>query len=127
MILLDTDVMVDILRGYEPAIAWLTAVSDSEIGVPGLVVMELIQGSQNMREQKRLEKALNIYPLYWAEPKDCDRALKSFAAHHLGHNIGLLDTLIAETAISVGAELATFNVKHYQVLKELKTIQPYEK
>jgi predicted nucleic acid-binding protein len=127
MILLDTDVMVDILRGYEPAIAWLTAVSDSEIGVPGLVAMELIQGCQNAREQKRIEKALNAYPLFWADPQDCDNALKNFAIHHLSHNIGLLDALIAETAVSMDAELATFNVKHYSVLKELKTLQPYEK
>jgi len=42
MILLDTDVMVDILRGYEPAKEWLASVE--EIGVPGLVAMELIQG-----------------------------------------------------------------------------------
>jgi len=39
----------------------------------------------------------------------------------------LLDALIAQTAISLDAELATFNVKHYSVLKELKTLQPYEK
>jgi predicted nucleic acid-binding protein len=127
MILLDTDVMVDVLRGYEPAIAWLTNISDSEIGIPGLVAMELIQGSQNAREQKRLEKALNVYPMFWAEPQDCDRALKSFAAHHLSHKIGLIDALIAETAISVDATLATYNVKHYSVIKELKTTQPYEK
>jgi len=125
--LLDTDVMVDVLRGYEPAIAWLTVVSDSEIGIPGLVAMELIQGCQNAREQKRIEKALNAFPLYWAEAQDCDTALKNFAAHHLSHSIGLLDALIAETAISVDAELATFNVKHYSVLKELKITQPYEK
>jgi predicted nucleic acid-binding protein len=127
MILLDTDVMVDVLRGYEPAIVWLTAISDAEIGVPGLVAMELIQGCQNAREQKRLEKALNAYPLYWADPQDCDRALKNFATHHLSYNIGLLDALIAETAISEDAELATFNVKHYSVIKGLKTLRPYEK
>jgi len=127
VILLDTDVMVDILRGYEPAITWLTTVADDEIGIPGLVAMELIQGCQNTREQKRIEKALNAYSLYWLEPQGCDRALKSFASHHLSHNIGLLDALIAETAISGDAELVTFNVKHYSVLKELKTIQPYEK
>ena len=91
MILLDTDVMVDVLRGYEPTIVWLTAISDAEIGVPGLVVMELIQGCQNAREQKRLEKALNAYPLYWADPQDCDRALKNFAcAGYFSHPPGFL-------------------------------------
>jgi predicted nucleic acid-binding protein len=127
MILLDTDVMVDILRGYEPAIEWLTVLSDAEIGVPGLVAMELIQGCQNVREQKRLEKALSKYQLYWPEPQECDRALKNFATHHLSHNVGLLDALISETAMSMDAELATFNVKHYSVIKGLNSIQPYKK
>jgi predicted nucleic acid-binding protein len=127
MILLDTDVMFDILRGYQPAIEWLTSVSDQEIGLPGLVVMELLQGCQNAREQKGVEKSLSMYSLYWAEPQDCDRALKTFSTHRLSHNIGLLDALIAETVIGFGAELATFNVKHYGVLKELNTIQPYQR
>ena len=62
MMLLDTDVMVDILRGYEPAKEWLKLTA--EIGIPGFVVMELIQGCQNLREQKQLEKALSGYQLY---------------------------------------------------------------
>ncbi|MDL1925406.1 type II toxin-antitoxin system VapC family toxin [Anaerolineae bacterium AMX1] len=104
MILLDTDVMVDILRGYEPAKEWLKTAQ--EIGVPGLVAMELIQGCQNAREQKQLEKSLSAYPLFWPDEDDCNRALTSFAFHHLSDKIGLLDALIAETAIGVDAELA---------------------
>lgn len=125
MILLDTDVMVDILRGYEPAKEWLK--SAQEIGVPGLVVMELIQGCQNAKEQKQLEKSLSAYQLYWPDEDDCNRALASFASNRLSANIGLLDALIAETAIGANAALATFNVKHYRVLKGLRTVQPYEK
>lgn len=125
MILLDTDVMVDVLRGYEPAKKWLE--SAQEIGVPGLVVMELLQGCQNAKEQRQLEKSLSGYPLYWSTEEDCNRALASFSAHHLSDNIGLLDALIAETAIGICAELATFNVKHYRVLRGLKLIQPYER
>lgn len=41
--LLDTDVMVDFLRGYGPAVNWLTTTS-SPIALPGLVAMELLQG-----------------------------------------------------------------------------------
>lgn len=125
MILLDTDVMVDILRGYEPAKEWLK--SAQEIGVPGLVAMELIQGCQNAREQRQLEKGLSEYQLYWPTEEDCNRALASFSTHHLSDNIGLLDALIAETAIGVNAELATFNIKHYRVLRGLKSMQPYER
>jgi len=127
MILLDTDVMVDILRGNEPAKQWLDAAQNQILGIPGLVAMELLQGCQNTSEQKRLERELSDYPLYWAEQQDCERALKSFAAYRLSHQLGLLDALIAQTAIGVGAELATFNTRHYGVLKELKTTQPYER
>jgi tRNA(fMet)-specific endonuclease VapC len=125
MILLDTDVMVDVLRGHEPAKEWLE--SAQEIGVPGLVAMELMQGCQNAREQKQLERALSEYQLYWPDEDDCNRALASYSSHHLSDNIGLLDALIAETAIGVNAELATFNVKHYRVLRGLKSVQPYER
>jgi len=111
MILLDTDVMVDILRGYEPAKVWLESVD--EIGVPGLVAMELMQGCQNAREQRTLEKELSEYQLYWPSAEDCNRAMKTFSSHHLSANIGLLDALIAETAIGIEAKLATFNVKHF--------------
>ncbi|MDO9299958.1 MAG: PIN domain-containing protein [Anaerolineales bacterium] len=125
MILLDTDVMIDVLRGYEPAMNWLE--SAEEIGLPGLVAMELIQGCQNTKEQRQLEKALSAYQLYWNSEDDCDRAFLSFSSHHLSDNIGLLDALIAQIAIGINAELATFNVKHYRVLRGLRTIQPYKK
>jgi predicted nucleic acid-binding protein len=127
MILLDTDVMVDVLRGHEPAKQWLAALQEQEVGVPGLVAMELIQGCQNAKEQRQLERELGVYEFYWPDSQDCDRALASFASHHLSDNIGLLDALIAETVIGLGAELATFNVKHYRVLKSLKSVQPYQR
>ena len=102
-------------------------IQDQEIGVPGLVAMELIQGCQNAREQKQLERILAAYQLYWPDSDDCSRALKSFSDHYLSDNIGLLDALIAETAIGLNADLATFNVKHYRVIKGLRGIQPYKR
>ena len=127
MILLDTDVMVDVLRGFESAVQWLDDLDEQEIGVSGLVAMELIQGCQNAREQRQLEKSLAEYQLYWPASEDCDRAFKSFSNHYLSDNIGLLDALIAETAIGLNAELATFNVKHYRIIKGLRSIQPYKR
>ena len=37
--LLDTDVMVDILRGHPPAVAWLAGLGAMPVGLPGLVAM----------------------------------------------------------------------------------------
>jgi predicted nucleic acid-binding protein len=63
--------------------------------------------------------------LYWPAEADCQRALQDFATYHLSNNLGLLDALIAHTAVGLNEELATFNVKHYGVVVGLKTIQPY--
>ena len=125
MILLDTDVAVDILRNHPPAIAWLQGQTPAPLGLPGLVVMELLQGCQNKGEQQRVLQFCQPQVLYWPTEADCQRALHDYAAYHLSHSLGLLDALIAHTAVGLNETLATFNLKHYGVVAGLKMIQPY--
>lgn len=125
MILLDTDVAVDILRKHPPAVDWVQGLGSAPVGLPGLVVMELLQGCQNKDEQQRVEQFCQPYALHWPAQADCQRALHDFAAHHLSSNLGLLDALIAHMAVGLSEPLATFNVKHYRVIAGLITIQPY--
>lgn len=127
MIRLDTDVMIDVLRRHPPAVAWLKASPAEELGLPGLVVMELLQGCRTIDEQLRVEALLRPYTLYWPTQTDCARALTDFATYRLSHNLGLLDSLVAETVIGSGMALATFNDKHYRALGALKTLQPYSR
>ena len=42
MLLLDTDVMIDVLRGHDVALEWLHSLADETIGLPGFVAMELL-------------------------------------------------------------------------------------
>jgi predicted nucleic acid-binding protein len=125
MILLDTDVAIDILRGFPTAIAWLQGLGTSVLGLPGLVVMELLQGCQNKAEQLKVVAFCQPHPLLWPTQADFQRALADYVAFHLSHNVGLLDVLIGHTAVGLNEPLATFNVKHYQVIAGLRTIQPY--
>lgn len=60
-----------------------------------------------------------------ATASDGERALSAFAQHHLSHGLGLLDALIAATAIGLGATLVTYNLKHYRMLTSLRMEQPY--
>jgi len=50
MILVDTDVMVDVMRRHAPAVAWLDSLGTETIGIPGLVAMELLQGCRDREE-----------------------------------------------------------------------------
>jgi len=125
MIICDTDVMVDILRGHQAALAWLKTISNEQIALPGIVLMELIQGCRSKSEQQRLQREMRDYPLLWPSKEACNRALKHFAAHYPSHGIGILDAIIAETAAEASFPLYTFNQKHYQPHPILQTIQPY--
>jgi len=119
--------MIDLLREYPPAIAWLDSLDDDEILLPGFVVMELIQGCKNRTEQRRLQKGLESYNIIWPSPEVCDKALAVFSRYHLSHSLGIIDALIGQTAVSLGLPLHTFNAKHYSMIPGLKVVQPYTK
>lgn len=127
MIILDTDIVIDFLSQYLPAVEWLDSLNEEEIILPGFVVMELIQGTRNKIEQKRLEKKLESYEIIWPTPEVCDDALSIFSRYHLSHKLGIFDALIGQTAVALNLPLYTFNQKHYDIIPNLHTVQPYEK
>jgi predicted nucleic acid-binding protein len=127
VIILDTDVMVDFLSLYPPTMNWLDSLGVEEIVLPGFVVMELINGVKNKIEQKQLERKLERYEIIWPTPGVCDEALSIFSHYHLSHGIGIFDALIGQTAVSLNLPLYTFNQKHYDIIPNLQTIQPYKK
>jgi predicted nucleic acid-binding protein len=124
MYLLDTDILIDIQRGHPPALAWFSGLSELP-SVPGFVVMELIQDAQNSHQVRQALKLVAPLPIVWPTEVDCNHALSSFAAYHLSHNLGLIDSLIASCGVGLSATLCTFNVKHYKVVPGLLTEQPY--
>lgn len=127
MVRLDTDVMIDILRQYPPAVAWLGSQGDKQVILPGFVVMELLQGCRNKAEQERVEKALENYAVAWPSSEVCEQALSVFSHYHLGHGLGILDALIGQMAVALRLPLCTFNQKHYAAIPDLESLQPYEK
>ena len=124
MFILDTDVLIDVQRGHPAALAWFAGLTTVP-SVPGIVVMELIQGAQNAQQVRDAVRLTAPLPLIWPTPTDCQRALTDFAAFHLSHGLGLLDALIGSCAVGLSADFCTFNTKHYRVVPGLVTIQPY--
>lgn len=124
MILLDTDIAIDVLRRHPPAMAWTGSVHDS-ICLPGIVALELYQGCHNKQAVNSLRKQIAPFAILWPSDQSCDEALKVFTLAHLSHSLGLLDSLIAATALSYGVPLHTFNQKHFAAVPNLQTIQPY--
>ena len=79
MELIDTDVLIDVQRGFNAAADWFA------------------------------------------------KALEQFSKLHLSHGLGLLDALIAATALGHGSVLNTFNERHYRMFPGLTTVRPYKR
>lgn len=124
MFVLDSDVLIDVQRNHAAALAWFTGLTDLP-SVPGFVVMELIQDARNGREQRDALRLVAPLPVVWPTVTDCQKALADFTSFHLSHGLGLLDAMIGACAVGLGAELCTFNIKHYRVIPGLVTTQPY--
>ena len=127
MLLVDSDVLVDFLRFHEPAVEWFKSIAEDEIGLPGFVAMELIQGCKNQHELRRVQKQVANMTLVWPTQADCTRAYQNFSDYWLSHSLGFVDALIAQTAVGANLTIATFNVKHYRVIENSRTVQPYER
>ena len=122
--LLDADILVDLLRKHSSAVSWLASLTDLP-AVCGLAVMEVIQGCRNAAEVRAVHKLIAAMPVAWPTELDCTRALADFSAYFPSHSPGLLESLIAATAMGLGATLCTFNIKHFRVFPSLTTEQPY--
>ena len=125
MTFVDTDVMVDLLRTYPPAVKWLESLGEEELLLSGFVCAELVQGCTTKEQQDKVARFLLPHHTTWPERETCDRALRVFSDFHLSHGLGLIDALIGQMAADMNVPLNTFNTRHYECIPGLKTEQPY--
>jgi predicted nucleic acid-binding protein len=127
MFLLDTHVLIECLRGRPQAHEWLARSPREAFGVPGVVAMELLMGCRDQADQHRVQKFVTQFPILWPDASEFARAYDLMAAHRLASGLGIPDCLIAATTLSRNATLYTFNLKHFQKIRELDVLEPYSR
>ena len=118
-ILIDTDVMIDYLRGNEKAVSFLRKHAD-HIALSSITVAELYAGVRNGAEEETLDALMALFrivPVTGQNAKLGGLLKRTFGR---SHGVGLADAIIAATAQLENAELATLNTKHYPMLAGLK-------
>jgi predicted nucleic acid-binding protein len=80
MYVLDTDILIDVLRGHQPAIKWFTTLTEVP-SIPGFVVMELIQNAKNKQEVNQVFKLIAPLPIIWLTEINCNNALADFSKY----------------------------------------------
>jgi predicted nucleic acid-binding protein len=125
--LVDTDVIIDHLRGEEKARDFLKRMKaeDAEILYSVITKAELYAGLRPREEEgvKRLMRSMDEVGINGEIAETGGRYKNEF---HASHGLLLPDALIAASAKRVGAILFTLNDKHYP-MKDIKIIVPYKR
>ncbi len=118
-ILVDTDILVDFLRGYSKALAFVNSNSERII-LSTIVVAELYAGVKGAAEQAVLDEFVSLFRIVPVNANVAKAGGLYKRDYAKSHGVGLADAILAATAEAENAELKTLNTKHYPMLKGLR-------
>ncbi len=122
--LIDTNVIIDFLRGYPEAKTYFGAIPDkTELLISTITVTELYAGVANQEEEEQLKEFLQEYQIIAVDhilAKKGGLIKKEFWP---SHGVGIADAVIAATAIKENAKLITLNLKHFPMVERKES--PY--
>ncbi|HEC86078.1 MAG: type II toxin-antitoxin system VapC family toxin [Candidatus Parabeggiatoa sp. nov. 2] len=123
-LLIDTDVVIDYLRGNPQAIAFIQQ-APLVLWISSMTVAELYAGVREGEERELLEQTLATYILCDIDSEIAELGGLYRRDYGKSHGVGLVDALIAATAKLRGYRLVTLNKKHFPMLDNV--LIPYKK
>ncbi len=125
-ILIDTDVLIDYLKGVDKAVEFIEeALVRSKCCISVITIAELNVGIRNDKEKNILSEFLEEFHIENCTLKIAEVGglfRKNFGK---SHGLGLADALIIATAKAVDAKLISLNAKHFSMFDNV--ILPYKK
>lgn len=130
-IILDSDVIITGERGTLDLENWLASQPGKEFEVAAITVAELWHGVERAtgahREKRRryLESIFTMMRIIpYTEHTAREHARLWAGLESSGQMIGDYDLIVAATALERGSDVATFNKRHFAVVKGLNIIEP---
>ena len=123
-LLIDTDVMIDYLRGRAEGVAYLEGLTEP-LAVSTISVAELYAGVREGDERLALEKFLEAFEIIPVDQTIAVTGGLFRRDYGKSHSTGLADALIAATAENKQLNLVTLNARHFPMVTNI--IVPYQK
>lgn len=124
--LLDTDILIDYLRGHPSALSLFAKLPD-DCAVSAISVAELHAGVREGTERQALDTLLDTFVLIDLSPMIAAKGGLIRRDWGKSHGSGLNDALIASTVIATNRVLLTLNRKHFPMLDKGQLVVPYQK
>lgn len=123
MLLVDTNVLIDHLRGRPETVQWMVDHAGM-VATSVVSVAELFAGVREVGERQDLEDLLSTLSLIPVTEEIARRG--GLYRRNLGrsHGVGLIDAIIAATSEVEGMSLVTHNIKHFPMLKDVEAPHP---
>jgi predicted nucleic acid-binding protein len=122
--LLDSDFLIEFLRGRLPARRYLETL-DGELWISALTIAELWAGSRPGSEEETLTKFVFGFRVQPVTEGIARRGGELRRQYGPSHGTGLVDALLAASAEVLDSPLITFNIRHFPMLK--RVVVPYER
>ncbi len=120
--LFDTDVLIEYLRGKDEAQAYIDKIEDT-LYMSSVTMAELYAGVRKGQELNKLEIFIETFEVVSLSKNIAKIGGLYRNQYKSSYGTGLADALIAATAKEIGAQLITFNTKHFPMLDDV--MQPY--
>ncbi|HLC72844.1 MAG TPA: type II toxin-antitoxin system VapC family toxin [Candidatus Nanoarchaeia archaeon] len=124
MILIDTNIFVDHLRGYAPAVKFFESLASKENILFSVITEAELIACQECKEKAKKEGMLQFLS-QWNKIIVTNQIAVLAGDLSRDKGIDLPDALIAATALVNKAELVTKNIKDFKKITELSLRVPY--
>ncbi len=117
-ILIDTSILVDVLRGRHsyPVLSTKNAV------ISAIVYMELIQGAHDKEEVSKIQKLLRSYPIVHLNHDISELSISLMDMYAKSHGLAIPDAIIAATSVYLNRPLLTLNQKDFRFISQLTLV-----
>ncbi|MGC9399540.1 MAG: type II toxin-antitoxin system VapC family toxin [Anaerolineae bacterium] len=123
-LLVNTDVMIEYLRGADKVVAFLESL-ERRPATSVLCTAELLAGARDEEECNVIRQFLLAFDELAVDAEVARVGGEYRRIYMKSHNTGLADALIAATAAHHNLTLATFNVRHFPMLENV--LVPYQR
>ncbi|HXG86425.1 MAG TPA: type II toxin-antitoxin system VapC family toxin [Pyrinomonadaceae bacterium] len=113
----DTNIFIQIFRGDADL---KNRIESLNAAVSSIVLLELLQGSKDKAELRRIEKYLARFTVFHFDETVSKKAIELVKTYSKSHGLMLADAIIAATCLEKDSELITFNVKDFKFIRGLK-------
>ncbi|MBN2824520.1 MAG: type II toxin-antitoxin system VapC family toxin [Campylobacterales bacterium] len=119
MIFLDTNILIEYLKGNEQLIE---PYSIHELFISDVVVMELYQGARNKSDLNFIISKIENFKILETHSEIMALATQLIKEYNLSHNLKMFDAIIAATAMVYDMPLMSLNQKDFKYINELSLL-----